>query len=156
MRKVLVTGGSGFIGSALVYHLLARGDVAVVNMDKLTYAANPKSLAHAEGQPNYSFERADICDLDRMRGIVETCRPDAIVHLAAESHVDRSIDGPTAFVQTNIVGTQNLLNCALDHWSDLEPVAKRAFRFLHVSTDEVFGSLGPAGLFSEVMISSGL
>ena len=149
MRKVIVSGGSGFIGSALVYHLLARGDVQVVNVDKLTYAANPKSLEVAEDQPNYSFELADICDLDRMREIVETWRPDAIVHLAAESHVDRSIDGPAAFVQTNIVGTQNLLDCALDHWSALEPVAKRAFRFLHVSTDEVFGSLGPSGQFSE-------
>jgi len=141
---ILVTGGSGFIGSALVLHLLATGEERVVNLDRLTYAAVPGSLpASLADDPRYVHERADIADSEALARIFATHRPRAVLHLAAESHVDRSIDGPTAFVETNVVGTQRLLDAALAHWRGLPPDGQAAFRFVHVSTDEVFGSLEP-------------
>lgn len=139
--KFLVTGGAGFIGSALVLELLARDNVSVVNVDKLTYAASLRSLEHVTHFPSYKFERADICDASAMAAIFERHQPDAVLHLAAESHVDRSIDGPAAFVQTNIVGTSVLLDCAQNYWTNCAADKRQAFRFLHVSTDEVFGDL---------------
>jgi dTDP-glucose 4,6-dehydratase len=147
--KVLVTGGSGFIGSAVIRLLLGERLAEVVNLDKLTYAANPDSLASVEHGPGYAFEKVDILDREELTRVFRTHRPDAVMHLAAESHVDRSIDGPAAFVQTNVVGTFTLLQAALEYWRGLEGPAKEAFRFHHVSTDEVFGSLGPTGRFTE-------
>ena len=147
--RILVTGGAGFIGSALCRHLIAETNSAVVNLDKLTYAANPESLAPIAGNPRYRFEQADICDAAALRRIFERHRPDAVMHLAAESHVDRSIDGPAAFIETNVVGTCILLEAARDYWRGLDEAARAAFRFLHVSTDEVYGSLGESGLFRE-------
>jgi dTDP-glucose 4,6-dehydratase len=147
--KVLVTGGAGFIGSAVVRHLLSETDAAVVNLDKLTYAANLASLAMVEANPRYAFERADIADAEAVRAIFASHRPDAVMHLAAETHVDRSIDGPAAFIQTNVVGTTVLLEAARDYWTGLPAAAAGRFRFHHVSTDEVFGSLGPTGAFTE-------
>ena len=138
--KVLVTGGAGFIGSAVVRMLLGSRH-GVVNVDKLTYAADLDALADAAGDPSYQFENADICDAPAMRTVFARHSPDAVIHLAAESHVDRSIDGPGAFVQTNIVGTFLLLQAARGHWAELPPARRDAFRFVHVSTDEVFGSL---------------
>jgi len=149
VRKVLVTGGAGFIGSWLVRHLLAAADNFVVNVDKLTYAADRKSAILAMGRPNYRFEQADICDLHRMNYLLEQYQPDAIMHLAAESHVDRSIDNARGFIQTNIVGTFNLLKATQDYWMTLDTARQHRFRFHHVSTDEVFGSLGPQGSFTE-------
>jgi dTDP-glucose 4,6-dehydratase len=140
--KILVTGGAGFIGSAVVRHLIQETEHAVVNVDKLTYAANLKSLAPVDSNSRYGFEKADICDGDRMREVMRRIRPDAIMHLAAESHVDRSIEGPEAFVMTNIVGTFRLLSTTLEYYRGLTGPRKDAFRFLHVSTDEVFGALG--------------
>lgn len=139
--KILVTGGAGFIGSAVVLDLLSRPGMSVVNVDKLTYAANPSSLDPVADRPGYSFEHADIGDAEMMAAIFERHGPDAVMHLAAESHVDRSIDGPAAFIQTNIVGTSVLLDCAHRYWSGLDENRRRAFRLLHVSTDEVFGDL---------------
>ncbi len=147
--KILVTGGAGFIGGALVRHLIADTDVSVVNLDKLTYAANLASLAPVANSPRYVFEQADICDRPAVERILQAHRPDAIMHLAAESHVDRSIDGAAAFIQTNIVGTFTLLEAARDYWRGLEPAQAEAFRFHHISTDEVYGSLPPVGLFRE-------
>jgi len=149
MSTILVTGGAGFIGSAVVRQLLAAGVDRVVNLDKLTYAANLASLPGAEGTGRYVLEKVDICDAAEVARVFETHRPDAVMHLAAESHVDRSIDGPGAFIHTNVIGTFTLLQAALKHWRGLEGAAKDAFRFLHVSTDEVYGSLGPTGAFSE-------
>ncbi|MDR3439720.1 dTDP-glucose 4,6-dehydratase [Telmatospirillum sp.] len=150
MRTTLVTGGAGFIGSAVIRQLLDETVDRVVNVDKLTYAANLESLPQAAGNPRYVFEQADICDAAKIRALLARHQPDAIMHLAAESHVDRSIDGPGQFIQTNIVGTYVLLDAALDYWRGLEdPARKAAFRFHHISTDEVFGSLGPDGLFQE-------
>ncbi|TVQ56943.1 MAG: dTDP-glucose 4,6-dehydratase, partial [Phycisphaerales bacterium] len=146
---ILVTGGAGFIGSAMVRQLLSETDATVINVDKLTYAANLASLPGAEENPCYHFERADICDAEAMQRIFRAYRPDAVLHLAAESHVDRSIDGPGEFINTNIVGTSVLLRIALEYWNDLDPEQRDRFRFLHVSTDEVFGSLGKEGLFTE-------
>ncbi|MBY0422075.1 MAG: dTDP-glucose 4,6-dehydratase [Parvularculaceae bacterium] len=146
--KLLVTGGAGFIGSAVVRQALDRGD-SVVNLDKLTYAANPDNLKGWDGQPGYAFEQVDICDGDAVRAALERHRPDAIMHLAAESHVDRSIDGPGAFIETNIVGTFRLLVEARRYFETLSSDQRARFRFHHVSTDEVFGSLGPEGLFIE-------
>ncbi|MBM3565485.1 MAG: dTDP-glucose 4,6-dehydratase [Alphaproteobacteria bacterium] len=140
--KILVTGGCGFIGSAVVRHLIGGGD-SVVNLDKLTYAANPANLAGVERNPAYVFERADIADGQRVKNILERHRPDAILHLAAESHVDRSIDGPAPFIETNIVGTYRLLEASLNYCRSLPADRRAAFRFHHVSTDEVFGALGP-------------
>ena len=150
---ILVTGGAGFIGSAVVRHLIENTQHAVVNVDALTYAGNLESLAAVEGNERYAFEHADIGDAARMAAIFERYQPDAVMHLAAESHVDRSIDGPAAFVQTNIVGTYTLLEAARQYWKGLQATAPEkaaAFRFHHVSTDEVYGDLeGPEDLFTE-------
>jgi dTDP-glucose 4,6-dehydratase len=145
----LVTGGAGFIGSALVRTLVHGRGLPVVNLDKLTYAANLESLADVESDPRYHFERADICDEDAVRSILERYQPSAILHLAAESHVDRSIDAPAEFIRTNIVGTAVLLAEARRYWMSLPPDRRRTFRFVHVSTDEVYGSLGSDGFFTE-------
>ena len=142
--NLFVTGGAGFIGSALCRLLIARGH-HVINIDALTYAACPESLASIAHHPAYRFEHADICDFDRMKTILRDTRPDAIIHLAAESHVDRSIDDSTAAMHTNIMGTHSLLQAALGHWRGLQGTEKDRFRFLHISTDEVFGSLGAGG-----------
>ena len=147
--KIIVTGGAGFIGSAVVRALIADSDWQVINLDKLTYAGNLDSLNSVSGNPRYSFAHLDICDAQGVKALFEAERPDAIMHLAAESHVDRSIDGPSAFVQTNVVGTFTLLQTALDYWRGLPASAQKAFRFHHVSTDEVYGSLGVEGLFRE-------
>jgi len=149
VRRILVTGGAGFIGSALCRHLVRKGHM-VVNVDKLTYAGNLASLTEIQGKPNYAFVRADICDERRMRAVMATYEIDSVMHLAAESHVDRSIDGPAAFVETNVVGTFRLLNAALAYWRTLDSFSRAQFRFLHVSTDEVFGDLPfDSGVFTE-------
>jgi dTDP-glucose 4,6-dehydratase len=148
-RPYLVTGGCGFIGSALVRHLLRETDAAVVNLDKLTYAGHPSTVAEVADSPRYQFVQADIADPEAVEAVFEEHRPRAVLHLAAESHVDRSIDGPGAFVQTNLVGTYTLLDAARRHWAGLPAPERDAFRFLHVSTDEVFGALGEEGAFSE-------
>jgi dTDP-glucose 4,6-dehydratase len=139
--KVLVTGGAGSIGSAVVRHLLAQPGVSVVNVDKLTYAGNLESLSSVAHPPRYAFVQADICDRSKLRSVFAEHRPDAVMHLAAESHVDRSIESPDAFLETNLVGTGRLLQAALAYWTELPPDKRQAFRFLHVSTDEVFGDL---------------
>ncbi len=146
--RILVTGGAGFIGSAVVRHLVAEG-AEVLNVDKLTYAGNLQSLRAIENAPNYRFLQADICDRGAMRAALSDFGPDRIYHLAAESHVDRSITGAGAFVETNVIGTFTLLEAAREHYSGLAGPAKDAFRFVHVSTDEVYGSLGADGLFTE-------
>jgi len=146
---VLVTGGAGFIGSALVRRLVATTGHRVVTVDKLTYAGNLDSLAPVAGHPRHAFERVDVADRGAVRALFERYRPAGVLHLAAESHVDRSIDGPDDFVRTNVVGTFTLLEEARRHWLALEGAERAAFRFLHVSTDEVFGSLGPTGHFTE-------
>lgn len=148
--RILVTGGAGFIGSALVRYLVREVGAEVLNVDKLTYAGNLASLTSIENAPNYRFLKADICDRAAMTEAIDTFRPDRIMHLAAESHVDRSISGAGEFVQTNVIGTFNLLEAARHYWNELPPAEKAAFRFLHVSTDEVYGSLGDDGLFEEV------
>ena len=145
----LVTGGAGFIGSSLVRALVEDKSAPVVNVDKLTYAANPASLADLATDPRYAFEQIDICDGAAVRRVFETYRPSVVLHLAAESHVDRSIDAPADFVQTNLVGTFTLLAEARRYWMGLSPERAARFRFVHVSTDEVFGSLGPNGSFTE-------
>jgi dTDP-glucose 4,6-dehydratase len=147
--RILVTGGAGFIGSALVRHLIAATSHVVLNLDKLTYAGDPRSVQAAEGSNRYQFRQADVCDAGAVRGAIRDFRPDVITHLAAESHVDRSIDGPDAFIQTNVVGTFVMLSEARAYWASLEGEAKARFRFHHISTDEVFGSLGDAGFFTE-------
>ncbi len=149
MKRVLVTGGAGFIGSAVVRHLAGECGVEVLNVDKLTYAGNLESLRPVSNLPNYRFTRADIVDRGAMDDIFGAFRPDGVMHLAAESHVDRSITGSKDFIETNIVGTFTLLEAARAYWSGLDAEAKAGFRFLHVSTDEVYGSLGPDGLFEE-------
>ena len=146
---VIVTGGSGFIGSALCRHLVRSGLATVVNVDKLTYAANQASLAEIDGSPDYHFRKVDICDGPALKAVFDEFQPDGVLHLAAESHVDRSIDGAAAFIETNLMGTFRLLEAARAHWSSLPAGKKDAFRFLHVSTDEVYGSLGADGLFEE-------
>jgi dTDP-glucose 4,6-dehydratase len=147
--KVLITGGAGFIGSAVVRRVIRTTQWQVVNLDKLTYAGNLESLTEVSGNPRYRFCQADICDRAAVDGVLAEHRPDAILHLAAESHVDRSIDGAAPFIQTNIVGTWTLLDAALAYWRTLDETARTRFRFQHISTDEVFGSLGPDGLFRE-------
>jgi dTDP-glucose 4,6-dehydratase len=149
MLKVIVTGGAGFIGSALIRYLIRETDVEVMNLDKLTYAGNLASLREVEKSPRYHFTRADICDAAAVRRLFEEFQPDAIMHLAAESHVDRSIDGPLEFVRTNVLGTATLLDAALAYWRELPEDRKATFRFQHISTDEVYGSLGATGLFTE-------
>ena len=147
--RILVTGGAGFIGSALVRHLIGDVGAEVLNVDKLTYAGNLDSLKQVADVPGYRFLRADICDTAAMAGAFESFRPDCVIHLAAESHVDRSITGAGAFIETNIVGTFRLLEASRGYWERLPDAARERFRFLHVSTDEVYGSLGADGLFSE-------
>ncbi|MFZ0692571.1 MAG: dTDP-glucose 4,6-dehydratase [Alphaproteobacteria bacterium] len=147
--KVLVTGGAGFIGSAVIRQFIAETDMAVVNLDKLTYASSSEAVAVAAHDPRYSFEKIDICDMRAVKAAFARHRPDAVLHLAAESHVDRSIDGPGAFIETNVVGTYVMLDAALEHWNGLGDGARARFRFHHVSTDEVFGSLGKDGTFTE-------
>jgi dTDP-glucose 4,6-dehydratase len=147
--KILLTGGAGFIGVNLVRHILATTEHTVLNADALTYAGNPASLADLAGHPRHRFERADIRDPAALRRLFSRFQPDWVAHLAAESHVDRSIDGPGEFIQTNIVGTFNLLQSARAHYETLAGAARERFRFLHVSTDEVFGSLGADGFFTE-------
>lgn len=147
--RILVTGGAGFIGSALIRQLIEHSDHSVLNIDKLTYAGVLTSLADVDSNPRYQFVRADISDAADVARIMEEFQPDLIAHLAAESHVDRSLDGPSAFIQTNLVGTFTLLDAALTYWRRLDGERARGFRFHHISTDEVFGSLGPEGHFTE-------
>ena len=148
--RILVTGGAGFIGSALIRHLLNDTEHQVLNLDKLTYAGNLESLACVTDNPRYQFLQADIVDQPAVSAALLQFQPDAIMHLAAESHVDRSIDGPAAFIQTNIVGTYSLLEATRAYWSGLPEARKQAFRFHHISTDEVYGDLhGVDDLFSE-------
>jgi len=148
--RILVTGGAGFIGSALVRHLINDTDHEVLNLDKLTYAGNLESLREVENDPRYRFLQADIGDQPAVSEALESFQPDAIMHLAAESHVDRSIDGPAAFIQTNIVGTYALLEATRAYWSKLDEPRRQAFRFHHISTDEVYGDLhGVDDLFTE-------
>jgi len=148
--KFLVTGGAGFIGSAVIRHLINDTEHSVVNLDKLTYAGNLHSLETVSESDRYSFEQVDICDADEVKRVFEEHQPDIIMHLAAESHVDRSIDGPGEFIHTNILGTYTLLDQAREYWSNLEVSKKDIFRFHHISTDEVYGDLeGTDDLFTE-------
>lgn len=148
--KILVTGGAGFIGSAVVRHIIKHTKDSVVNVDKLTYAGNIKSLLDVSDSGRYVFEHADICDSAAMAVLFNKYQPDVVMHLAAESHVDRSIDGPAAFIETNIVGTYTLLEAARNYWKALPENCKRTFRFHHISTDEVYGDLdGTDDLFTE-------
>lgn len=149
MKTLLVTGGAGFIGGNFVLGALAQGGVRIVNLDALTYAGNRDTLAAVDGRDGYAFVHGDIGDRVCVERVLAEHRPDAIVNFAAESHVDRSIDGPAAFVHTNVVGTLNLLECALAYWRAQPLERQDGFRFLHVSTDEVYGSLGPVGRFRE-------
>jgi len=148
-KCVLVTGGAGFIGSALVRFLVGETNTSVVNVDKLTYAGNLESLVNVAGNPRYVFEQVDICDASAIEKILVQRRPSAVIHLAAESHVDRSIDGPGDFIKTNISGTYSLIEASLRYWNSLDAKSRSEFIFHHVSTDEVFGSLGVMGKFSE-------
>ena len=147
--RIFVTGGAGFIGSALIRHLIEHTDHEVLNFDKLTYAGSLSTVEEVAGSERYRFVQGDICDGDAVRAAIMGFRPDIITHLAAESHVDRSIDGPGAFIQTNVVGTFVMLSEARDYWQGLDAAGKGAFRFHHISTDEVYGSLGEEGLFTE-------
>ena len=149
MKKLLVTGGAGFIGSEVCRQVIAQTGWSLVNLDKLTYAGNLQSLATIESDPRYEFVHGDICDRPLVDAMLARIQPDAVMHLAAESHVDRSITGSASFIQTNIVGTHALLESALGYWKTLSTEKKDQFRFLAVSTDEVYGSLGPTGYFSE-------
>ena len=149
-RSILITGGAGFIGSHVVRRFVNRyPGYNIINFDKLTYAGNLESLKEIEDSPLYRFAQLDICDAEGVRQLFDDFQPDAIMHLAAESHVDRSIDDPLCFVRTNVLGTANLLQCALDYWRNLPDDRRQTFRFQHISTDEVYGSLGPDGLFTE-------
>jgi dTDP-glucose 4,6-dehydratase len=148
--KILVTGGAGFIGSAVIRHIIQNTQDSVVNLDKLTYAGNLESLKDIADSDSYVFEKADICNADELARVFAEHQPDAVMHLAAESHVDRSIDGPAEFIQTNIMGTYILLEAARSYWNELPENRKSVFRFHHISTDEVYGDLeGPEDLFTE-------
>lgn len=148
--KILITGGAGFIGSAVIRHIISNTDNEVLNIDKLTYAGNLESLRETDQSPRYDFRQIDICDAYAVKQTFEDFQPNLVMHLAAESHVDRSIDGPDEFIQTNIVGTYNLLEAARNYWSGLSEARKQAFRFHHISTDEVYGDLeGTTDLFTE-------
>lgn len=147
--RILVTGGAGFIGSAVIRRVISASNDEVINVDKLTYAGNLDSLAPVSSDKRYHFEKVDVCDAAAVQRIFDQYRPDAVMHLAAESHVDRSIDGPAAFIQTNIVGTYTMLEAARRYWNALPPADQGRFRFHHISTDEVYGSLGATDLFTE-------
>ena len=148
--RILITGGAGFIGSAVVRHIIKNTNDEVLNLDKLTYAGNLESLKEIDQNPRYQFQQVDICDASKLALVFEQFQPDAIMHLAAESHVDRSIDGPSAFIQTNIVGTYNLLEATRQYWQTLDQNKKVKFRFHHISTDEVYGDLeSTTDLFTE-------
>ncbi len=147
--KILVTGGAGFIGSAVVRHIIRDTDWSVANVDSLTYAGNLESLADARTSNRHRHYKVDICDRTALDAIFQEVRPDAVLHLAAESHVDRSIDGAAPFIRTNVTGTYTLLEATLAHWRTLDEAARARFRFQHISTDEVFGSLGATGKFTE-------
>ena len=156
-KRILITGGAGFIGSAVIRHIINNTQDSVINVDKLTYAGNLESLVGISNSERYIFEQVDICNRAELDRVFKNYQPDAVMHLAAESHVDRSIDGPAEFIQTNIVGTYNLLEAARFYWNDLPLDRKQDFRFHHISTDEVYGDLphpseglGPAQeLFTE-------
>src|SRR3569833_2359439 len=150
--KILITGGAGFIGSAVMRQFINETENTVINVDKLTYAGNLESVAEVAGSPRYRFERGDICDAAAVRRLFVQHRPDAVMHLAAESHVDRSIDGPAQFIETNIVGTYTILEAAREYWNALAGAEKDAFRFHHISTDEVYGTLGSVGFFLVVLL----
>ena len=150
--KILITGGAGFIGSAVIRHLINNTNHEVLNLDKLTYAGNLESLTSIESDKRYSFIKADICNLAQLKKIFNEFQPNVIMHLAAESHVDRSIDGPSDFIQTNIVGTYNMLKTSLDYWICQKKEFQKNFRFHHISTDEVYGSIEGDGLFTESSI----
>ena len=147
--KVIVTGGAGFIGSAVIRQYIGDTEHEVINLDALTYAGNLESLTSIDQNPRYTFEHVNICDIGELQRVFDKHQPDAVMHLAAESHVDRSIDGPAAFIQTNIVGTYNLLDVAKEYWDGLTGDKKDNFRFHHVSTDEVYGDLEATGYFTE-------
>ena len=148
--KILITGGAGFIGSAVIRYIISNTQDSVINLDKLTYAGNLESLVSISNNERYAFEQVDICNINDLKYVFAEHQPDIVMHLAAESHVDRSIDGPDEFIQTNIVGTYNLLEVARDYWSALPETRKQAFRFHHISTDEVYGDLeGTTDLFTE-------
>ncbi len=147
--KILVTGGAGFIGSAVIRHIINHTSDEVINLDKLTYAGNLDSLEEVKQSPRYTFIQGDICDRSAIDEILNTHQPDCIMHLAAESHVDRSIDGPAVFIESNIVGTYTLLDASLSYWKALPKGKQDTFRFHHISTDEVYGDLGETGLFTE-------
>jgi dTDP-glucose 4,6-dehydratase len=147
--KILITGGAGFIGSAVCRYVIENTDDEIINLDALTYAANPAALEDIAGDKRYAFEHANICDAAALDRIFARHQPDAVMHLAAESHVDRSIDGPGIFIETNIAGTYNMLQAARKYWAELPDTRKQAFRFHHVSTDEVYGTLGETGAFTE-------
>ncbi len=149
MSICLITGGAGFIGSNLVHYCLEQEDFTLINLDKLTYAGNPESLLSVQNHMRHVFIKGDICDRELLKYLFHTYQPQVVLHLAAESHVDRSIDGPVEFIQTNIVGTFQLLEAARGYWMALPQEKQPAFRFLHVSTDEVYGSLGKEGCFTE-------
>ena len=149
IQRVLVTGGAGFIGSALCRYLVKKRGVSVCNVDSLTYAGVPASLREIEQSDQYWFEQVSVCNADRIRLLLDDFKPDTVMHLAAESHVDRSIDGPDTFIQTNIVGTYSMLEAVRGYWETLSNQEQTDFRFHHISTDEVYGSLGAEGLFTE-------
>ncbi|EXC34239.1 polysaccharide biosynthesis family protein, partial [Acinetobacter sp. 869535] len=148
--RIIVTGGAGFIGSAVIRNIVKNTEIQVLNIDKLTYAGNLESLKDVQDEPNYQFQKIDICNMEELTRAFLEFKPDAVMHLAAESHVDRSIDGPAEFIQTNIVGTYTLLEVTRKYWLTLNEERKRKFRFHHISTDEVFGDLeGTSNLFTE-------